>query len=68
LLHVAPWVVSRVVSKGIVDHCLGPPRRNECLVRRGDLVPVLVRAAEIALASPREKRFYYFTSPRAVRT
>ena len=56
MLRAAPWVVSEVVSNGIVSHYRGPPCRTEYLLRRGDLVRDPVRAVEIAPASPREKR------------
>jgi hypothetical protein len=56
LLRVAPWVVSVVVSNGIVDHYRGSPCRTEYLVGRGDLVRDLALAVEITPASQREKR------------
>jgi hypothetical protein len=43
--------VSTVVSNGIANYYHGPPRRNEFLVRRDDLVRDLVRTVEIAPAS-----------------
>jgi hypothetical protein len=68
LLRIAPSVVSAVASNGIVGDELGPPCRTEYVVGRGDLVRDLVRAVEVTPAPPREKRFYYSTSPRAVHT
>jgi hypothetical protein len=65
LLRVALWVVSRVMSNGIVNHYGCPPCCTEYLIRRDDNVQDLVRAVEITLVSQREKRFYS-TSPQAV--
>ena len=45
-----------MVSTSIATHYRGPPCRTRYLVRRGDPVRDLVRAVEIAPASPRDKR------------
>ena len=56
LLRGAPWVVSAMVSNGIVNHRRGPPCRTAYAVMRGDLVRKLARGVEPPPAAQQEER------------